>query len=75
MFMIYEMLIQGNFKQSQINVKAKTYSFWTYTYHKVNVVIKVCIIVSAINESACRAYQGNISCFCFHFYGMHALIE
>ena len=41
----------------------KTYSFWTYYYHKVTGVIKVCIIVCFITESACRAYQGTRSYF------------
>ena len=53
--------MQYNFKQSQVNVKAmvktKTYSFWTYNYHKVTGVIKVYIIVSVITVPYCRAYQ------------------
>ena len=65
--------------KSKINfkamVKTKTYSFWTYNYHKVTGVIKVCIIVCVITESACRAYQGTRRFFFSNFYGMQALIE
>ena len=34
-----------------------------YKYHKVSGVIKVCIIVSVITESTCRAYQGTRNYF------------
>ena len=74
-----DLKFSGKFKQSKINVKAmvktKTYSFWTYNYHKVTGIFKVCIIVCVITESACRAYQGTRSYFFHFFYGMQALIE
>ena len=44
-------------------VKTKTYSFWTYNYHKVTGVIKVCIIVSFVTESSYGAYQRTRSYF------------
>ena len=44
-------------------VKTKTYSFWTHSYHRVTGVIKVCITVSVITKSLCRANQRTRRCF------------